>query len=139
MNRFIALVLSLTIVAPCFAQDASLADHPRVQEALHLLELFATRKVLFLDRREPLQQILPAATRLGRCPDHDLHYLITAAVAPQTGDALTSKAEIAIGLRPLGDGHQHLPRESGNLDPGSQSRLTETDGKQTEDVVSMPL
>ena len=37
MARSIALLLGLSLATPCLAQESSPADHPRVQEALHLL------------------------------------------------------------------------------------------------------
>ncbi len=49
MTRFVALAFSLAIVTPCFAQSPSIADHPRVQEALHLLELWVDAKQAYDD------------------------------------------------------------------------------------------
>lgn len=40
MQRPIALFLGLMLTTPCLAQESSPGDHPRVQEALHLLEVW---------------------------------------------------------------------------------------------------
>jgi CubicO group peptidase (beta-lactamase class C family) len=40
MPRPITLLLGLMLTTPCLAQESSPGDHPRVQEALHLLEVW---------------------------------------------------------------------------------------------------
>jgi CubicO group peptidase (beta-lactamase class C family) len=40
MPRPITLLLGLLLATPCFAQQATKASHPRVQEALNLLEVW---------------------------------------------------------------------------------------------------
>ena len=44
MKRLVTLWLSLVFVSPCIAQQGTITDHPRVQEALQLLELWVDAK-----------------------------------------------------------------------------------------------
>jgi CubicO group peptidase (beta-lactamase class C family) len=44
MKRLVVLWLSLVFVSPCIAQQRTINDHPRVQEALKLLELWVDAK-----------------------------------------------------------------------------------------------
>ena len=49
MKRLVVLLISLVLASPCLAQNASVTEHPRVQEALHLLELWADAKQAYDD------------------------------------------------------------------------------------------
>ena len=49
MKCLLALFVALAVVSPCVAQDVAITDHPRVQEALHLLELWVDAKQAFDD------------------------------------------------------------------------------------------
>ena len=44
MIRSVTLVLSVILASPCLAQNTSINNHPRVEEALHLLELWVDAK-----------------------------------------------------------------------------------------------
>jgi CubicO group peptidase (beta-lactamase class C family) len=44
MIRFVSLFLSMAVVCPCLAQENAVNNHPRVQEALHLLGLWVDAK-----------------------------------------------------------------------------------------------
>ena len=49
MNRIVVLFLSLVFATPCLAQDVSVNDHPRVQEALNLLEIWVDAQQAYED------------------------------------------------------------------------------------------